>query len=91
MKKLFNWLLVSNRYKHLIIGVVILAIWIPACLILGMTWLQSVITGFATVTIAMASCEYKDKAHGCKWDWLDILAGALVPIILLFISWFVRV
>ncbi len=80
MKKYFNWLQESNRPNHLKMGAIILALWVPFCLLLGMTVCQSAITGLATVSIAMASCELKDKAHGGAWDWLDILAGVLVPI-----------
>lgn len=59
MKKVWNWLKTSNRYKHLIGGMVIG--------VLSDDWYCA---GLAGVGIASA-LEYKDKAHGGKWDWID--------------------
>lgn len=30
----------------------------------------------------MCAVEYKDKAHGGKFDWKDINAGMIVPIVI---------
>lgn len=69
MKKLIEWLKESNRYKHLIGGI--------AIGILSDNWYCA---GLAGVGIASA-LEYKDKAHGCVWDWCDwslTVAGVVV-------------
>ena len=69
MRKVWEWLKTSNRYKHLIGGMVIGFIsdgWYCA--------------GLAGVGIASA-LEYKDRAHGGAWDWLDwglTIAGVIV-------------
>lgn len=59
MKKIIDWLKTSNRYKHLLGGAVIG--------IISNDWYCATISG---VGIASA-LEYKDKAHGCVWDWYD--------------------
>lgn len=59
MKKIWNWLKTSNRYKHLIGGLVI-----------GLIADDWYCAGLSGVGIASA-LEYKDKEHGASWDWLD--------------------
>lgn len=34
------------------------------------------------VAIAMLCVEYGQKTCGSKFDWLDVLAGCLVPLVL---------
>lgn len=41
-----------------------------------------------------AGMEFKDKAYGGKWDWLDILAtilggmiGQILQVIVVFLAW----
>lgn len=65
MKKLIDWLKESNRYKHLLGGAVIG--------IISNDWYCATISG---VGIASA-LEYKDKAHGCVWDWYDWILTVL--------------
>lgn len=59
MKKIWNWLKTSNRYKHLIGGLVIGLI--------ADDWYCATLAG---VGIASA-LEYKDRAWGGTFDWLD--------------------
>lgn len=59
MKKIWDWLKQSNRYKHLVGGMAI-----------GLMADDWYCAGLAGVGIASA-LEYKDKAHGGAWDWLD--------------------
>lgn len=59
MKKIWNWLKTSNRYKHLIGGLVIGLI--------ADDWYCATLSG---VGIASA-LEYKDRAWGGTFDWLD--------------------
>lgn len=85
---LFGWLKVSNRPKHLKVGLVIFVLWVVCTMILtNMTMLQSAFTGLVCVLVAMCSVEYIQKIYGGKWDWLDILAGILVPGIITFLLW----
>lgn len=69
MKKIWEWLKTSNRYKHLVGGMAI-----------GLMAEDWYCAGLAGVGIASA-LEYKDKAHGGAWDWLDwglTIAGVIV-------------
>lgn len=69
MRKVWEWLKTSNRYKHLVGGMAI-----------GLMADDWYCAGLAGVGIASA-LEYKDKAHGGAWDWLDwglTIAGVIV-------------
>ena len=59
MKKFIDWLRMSNRWKHLIGGLIIG--------IFALSWFTGVYAGVLTA----GALEYKDKAHGGKWDWID--------------------
>ncbi len=77
MEKIFNFLRKSNRYKH-IIGGFIVALYL---LILSMG--HYFCAAFA-VFVAASCLEWKDKQHGCTWDWIDwicTLAGGLMGIL----------
>ena len=66
MKKLWNWLKESNRWQHLLIGVMI-----------GLLFDNLIGTSICALLVASA-LEYKDKAYGGKWDWVD-LSLTIVP------------
>ena len=69
MKKIWNWLKESNRWQHLVIGVMI-----------GLLFDNLIGTSICALLVASA-LEYKDKAYGGKWDWIDFsltVAPALV-------------
>lgn len=86
LSNLFEWLKISNRPKHLKAGIIIFIIWIGSVLLLTtMTILQATLTGTICVFVAMCAVEYIQKSIGGKWDWLDILAGILLPIIVVLI------
>lgn len=59
IKKIYNWFKESNRWKHLVGGVLI-----------GLGADDAYCAAYASVGIA-AALEFKDKAHGGKWDWID--------------------
>lgn len=63
MKKIFSklksFLMESNHYKHLIGGFLV-----------GIIGLNAWTALFASV-VAASCLEYKDAAHGDKWDWKD--------------------
>lgn len=59
MKKFIDWLGMSNRWKHLIGGLIIG--------IFAFGWFTAMYAG----VLAATALEYKDKAHGSKWDWID--------------------
>lgn len=67
--KLINWFKQSNRYKHLIGGMLVA---IPSC-----SWLIAIYVSL----VAGLCLEYKDKCHGCKFDWIDVFCTVLGGII----------
>lgn len=98
MNKLFSWLLVSNRLKHLKAGAIIFI-----CFLLFLCVATSIaahvsgiefndaysllsasvysVFSFLATLVAMCSVEYVQTTFQCKWDWLDVLAGSLVPLL----------
>ena len=56
MKKILNWFKESNRYKHLIGGIVI-----GMC---ALSWYNAI---YASAGVGLAM-EYKDNAHGGDFD-----------------------
>lgn len=96
--KMLSWLKESNRLSHIKIGFVIwvLLMLLTAAILsffdgsAGFSYAQSLsiavtssIISDAVVFICMCSVEYIQKSSGIgKWDWLDVLAGCLVPLIL---------
>ena len=77
MKKIIDWLKESHRWQHLAGGLVI-----------GLASDSTYCAAFAGLGIASA-LEFKDKAWGGKWDWIDwsltlagVFVGHLIRIIL---------
>lgn len=70
MKKLWNWLRTSHRLEHIVLSVVI-----------GLLFNNLIYTAICA-TLVGVSLEYKDKAYGCKWDWLD-LTLTIVPALVI--------
>ena len=77
MKKIWKWLGESNRLKHLLGGVAI-----------GFAGDSIYCSAYVGVGVASA-LEYKDRAHGGKWDWIDwgltVLGAALCSVTKLLI------
>jgi len=69
---LINWFKQSNRWKHLLGGA-----------LLGMVsngWYMAILMGAATG----GALEFKDKAYGGAWDWIDFsltVAGAAIGML----------
>lgn len=85
LANLNEWFVASNRWLHLMIGGIIMifmtaatAIWNP----FNPNTIQAIFIGTIATFIIMCAVEYKDKAHGGKFDWKDINAGMLIPIIM---------
>ena len=77
MKKVFEWFSLSNRWKHLVGGVIV-----------GIGADTTYCAAYTSLIVASA-LEYKDKAHGGKWDWIDfgltiagVIVGHLIRILL---------
>lgn len=65
MSKIFNWLKESNRWKHLLGG-----------LLIGFGANSIYCAAYAGIGIASA-LELKDKLWGGKWDWYDWIVTIL--------------
>lgn len=59
MKRILYWFEDSNRWKHVLGGIIIG--------IISDDWYCASLTGLGTAS----SLEYKDKSHGGSWDWID--------------------
>ena len=84
VKEWFNILFKeSNRSKHVKAGIAIYIVMIMSQLFVGISydsmWPYSIV---ATIAVAMASVEYIQKSIGGKFDYLDILAGCIIPVAL---------
>lgn len=78
IKKIWQWLGTSNRYKHLVGGVVI-----------GLGANSTYCAAYAGVGVA-AALELKDKLWGGKWDWVDFgctVAGVVVGRLIGWALW----
>jgi hypothetical protein len=82
---LYDLFIASNRWMHALVGGVIYVVMMAAIVI----WtpyepipLQCCFGATIATFIAMCASEYKDKAKGGKFDWKDIFAGVIVPIVL---------
>lgn len=67
--RILDWLKSSNRWKHLAGGFLI-----------G-SFSNSDYCSLYASTLSAFCLEYKDKAHGSKWDWVDFgctIAGAVI-------------
>ena len=76
MNKIFNFLAVSNRYKHLIGGFIVAA---PA---------GSFYASVYAAVVAASCLELKDRLYGNTWDWLDwfcTLIGGVIAAIVFYI------
>jgi hypothetical protein len=69
IKKVLDWFKESNRWKHLIGGL---------CVgFLPLHWWAGI---YAACAVGLA-LEYKDEAHGGKWDWVDCGMTALGGVV----------
>ena len=74
--KLTQWLKESNRHKHLLGGMAVAAL--APC-----GWPGSI---YAAVAVG-AALEYKDKAHGCRFDYIDLAMTAAGGAIAAAVKW----
>lgn len=61
MKKIVKWFSESNRWKHLLGGIIV-----------GLFAGNLYAAGYSAL-VAGACLEFKDRAYGGKWDWIDLL------------------
>lgn len=77
MKKIFSWLIESNRLKHLAAGAIITASTslLTALLVCDLYAIAAMCLW--TSIVAGVSVEVKDARWGGQFDWLDIVATIL--------------
>lgn len=78
VKKIFNWIAESNRWKHLLLGVAIGAV------------ANDAYCAFLTGACTAGAMEVKDKRLGGKFDWIDFgltMAGVVVGHLIRFVVW----
>ena len=69
LKKIKTWLSTSNRYKHLIGGILIG--------LFAFSWYCAIYTGCGIA----GAMEMKDKMWGGKFDWVDFICTVVGAII----------
>ena len=86
---LYDLYITSNRWMHALVGGVIMVFMMAAIVV----WtpyepiaLQCCFGATVATLITMCAVEWKDKAHGGTFDWKDINAGMLVPIVIDFLA-----
>lgn len=72
---MIEWLKASNRWKHLVGGAVIGAAMV------------NVIDAVMVSAVVGAAMEYKDKAWGGKFDWVDFSLTAVGGAVAGLIKW----
>ncbi len=76
MNKIFKFLAVSNRYKHLIGGFIVAV------------FAGSFYAAVYAAVVAASCLELKDRLYGNTWDWLDwlcTLIGGVIAAIVFYI------
>lgn len=82
---IYDLFIASNRWMHLLVGGVIYVAMMAVTAIFtpyDPIPMQCCFGATLATLIAMCASEYKDKAKGGKFDWKDILAGVIVPIVI---------
>lgn len=87
LQKLFGWLAVSNRPKHIKAAILIFVCMLASSFILELITtnriiIDSVLSALA-VLIGLMTVEYIQKRMGAKWDNLDIAAGMIFVLLIL--------
>ena len=75
------WLTESNRPKHLKVGSLIYAMWMLYMLYFDSSLIFASVTALGAVFLAMVSVDYGQRTTGSKFDWLDVLAGCMIPML----------
>lgn len=69
MKKIWDWLMESHRWQHLLLG-----------LMIGLGATDAYCAAYAGLGVSITS-ELKDKLWGGLWDWIDF-ALTIVAVML---------
>ncbi len=75
------WLTENNRPRHILAGVVIYTLWMVVPSLRGDDIIMAAFRALLVVVMAMMAVEYGQKTCGSKFDWLDVLAGCMIPML----------
>lgn len=82
IKKYLGWLKDSNRPKHMKAGMLVFIAMLAVCLTLGVGLIPSTVIAFVATVIVAVAVDYKDKLYGNTFDWLDVAATVLLPVVI---------
>ena len=82
IKKYLGWLKDSNRPRHMKAGMLVFIAMLAVCLTLGVGLIPSTVIAFVATVIVAVAVDYKDKLYGNTFDWLDVLATVLLPVVI---------
>jgi hypothetical protein len=82
IKKYLGWLKDSNRPKHMKAGMLVFIAMLAVCLTLVVGLSPSTVIAFVATVIVAVAVDYKDKLYGNTFDWLDVLATVLLPVVI---------
>ena len=82
IKKYLTWLKDSNRPKHMKAGILVFIVMLAVCLTLGVGLSPSTVIAFVSTVIVAVAVDYKDKLYGNVFDWLDVAATVLLPVVI---------
>jgi len=90
MNKFINWLKESNRYKHLIGGVMWASFFCVVAVLLIQRAMPSMWLSVLSAAGIGAALEFKDKQHGSTFDSTDfyctLMGGAIASLLIALIS-----
>ena len=76
------WLIESNRIKHMVVGTIVYLLYLLLCYLICRNLTDSAILSFVTTEMIAGTGECKDRMWGGQFDWLDLSATVLVPLVL---------
>lgn len=79
IEKYLGWLKDSNRPKHVKCGMLVYIVVLAICMTLSVALISATVIALVATAIVAMAVDYKDKAHGGKFDWLDVVATVLLP------------
>ncbi|MCM1219916.1 MAG: hypothetical protein NC548_36045 [Lachnospiraceae bacterium] len=70
-------MIAKDKIQHICVCAAVAYTLCEAMCLIGSNSLQSSTAGAVCAMTAGITKEYADKAHGCVWDWKDIIADSI--------------
>ena len=84
------WFMLSNRPKHIVLGLAIHLGTLAFGLIIGLAVCEAMLMALLTAMTAAVTKEYTDRLHGSVFDVLDAVATVLLPLVLTLLTIIIR-